>query len=387
MGHAKVLVVSNTSFFLHNFLLGLMRRFRTEGVVVSGVAPRDGFSERLEKEGFPVIPLTQLNRKGSNPLEDLRLMLELRKIYARERPDLVLHFTIKLNVYGSIAARLSGTRSICTVTGLGWLFTDGGLKATLGGLGYKMLYRIALSHSEHAVFLNRDDRSFFLRSGLVRESKCSVIPGSGVNTDTFQPAICGEQSDNRSASSFLLFGRMLRDKGVYEFAEAASIVKKSQPASRFLLLGPVDKENRAAIPESVIADWERKGVVEYLGRTDDVRPFICASDAVVLPSYREGIPSVLLEAMAMGKPVITTDAPGCREVVEGGETGFIAPVKDAPALADCMLRFMKLSRAEKEAMGGQARAKVLREFDEKVVIGAYLELVESAIGARSPHVS
>ncbi len=378
----KVLIVSNTSFFLYNFLLGLMREFRREGMVVSGAAPVDGFSEKLEAQGFPVIRLTQLNRKGSNPLEDLRLMLELRRIYVRERPDLVLHFTIKLNVYGSIAARLAGTKSICTVTGLGWLFTDKSLKAALGGLGYKMLYRIALFSSEHVVFLNRDDRAFFLSNGLVKNGNCSIIPGAGVNTDIFHPGFCVERRSTLAGPSFLLIGRMLLDKGIREFVEAASMVRQHQPTAEFLLLGPIDKENRSAIPETVIADWEHKGVVRYLGRSDDVRPFICGTDAVVLPSYREGVPSSLLEAMAMGKPVITTDAPGCKDVVEDGKTGFIAPVKNPRALADCMLRLAGLSRAEREGMGRNARAKVLREFDEKVVVGAYLQLVRNALLGR-----
>jgi glycosyltransferase involved in cell wall biosynthesis len=378
----KVLVVSNTSFFLYNFLLGLMREFRRAGMAVSGVAPLDGFSEKLNAEGFPLIPLAQLNRKGSNPMEDLRLMLELRRIYMKERPDLVLHFTIKLNVYGSIAARLAGTKSICTVTGLGWLFTDKSLKAALGGLGYKILYRIALFFSEHVVFLNRDDRAFFLSNRLVKNGNCSVIPGAGVNTEIFHPGFCEERGSDLTFPSFLLIGRMLWDKGVREFVEAASIVKQYQPAAQFLLLGPIDKENRSALSETVIADWEQKGLVRYLGRSDDVRPFICGTDAVVLPSYREGVPSSLLEAMAMGKPVIATDAPGCRDVVEDGKTGFIAPVKNPRALADCMLRLAGLSRAEREGLGRNARAKVLREFDEKVVVGAYLQLARNALLGR-----
>lgn len=348
-------------------------------MVVSVVAPVDGFSEKLEAQDFPVIRLTQLNRKGSNPLEDLRLMLELRRIYVRERPDIVLHFTIKLNVYGSIAAKLAGTKSICTVTGLGWLFTDKSLKAALGGLGYKILYRIAFFSSEHVIFLNRDDRAFFLSNGLVKNGNCSIIPGTGVNTDIFHPDFCAEHGNNPAVPSFLLIGRMLLDKGIREFVEAAGMVRQHQPTAEFLLLGPIDKENRSALSETVIADWERKGLVRYLGRSDDVRPFICGTDAVVLPSYREGVPSSLLEAMAMGKPVITTDAPGCRDVVEDGKTGFIAPVKNPRALADCMLRLAGLSRAEREGMGRNARAKVLREFDEKVVVGAYLQLVRNAL--------
>ena len=380
----KILCVSNTSFFLYNFARGLMKSLRDAGFQVVAVAPHDPFSAKLEEERFRVVPLHQLDRKSSSPLDDARLLGELFQIYRRERPDLVLQFTIKVNVYGSIAARLAGTNSICTVTGLGWLFTDKGLKARLGSLGYKALYKIAFSSSAHVVFLNRDDRAFFLKNRLVKNNDSSVIPGSGVNTEVFHPGLCEERNNNRalladvppSAASFLLIGRMLSDKGVREFVEAAAIVKKSQPDAQFFLLGPMDKENRSAIPDEVIADWQHKGLVHYLGRTDDVRPFICGSDVVVLPSYREGVPSSLLEAMAMGKPVITTDAPGCREVVENGKNGYTAPVKNAARLADCMFRFMELPRLEREAMGDYARAKVLREFDEKIVTEAYLQLVK-----------
>jgi len=387
--HRKVLLVSNTSFFLHNFLFGLMKELKKENLDVVAAAPLDVFSERLREQGIPLIPVARLNRKGSNPLEDFLLMMELHRMYQRERPDLVLHFTIKLNVYGSIAARLAGTNSICTVTGLGWLFTDKGLKARLGSLGYKALYKIAFSFSRHVVFLNKDDRAFFLKNRLVKNGDSSVIPGSGVNTEIFHPGFCEKSTNSTvlpadapsSVASFLLIGRMLSDKGVREFVEAASIVKRSQPDAQFFLLGPMDKENRSAIPEEVIADWQHQGLVRYLGRTDDVRPFICGSNVVVLPSYREGVPSSLLEAMAMGKPVITTDAPGCREVVEDGRNGYLAPVRDAARLADCMLRFVELPDVERQRMGNYARAKVLREFDEKIVTEAYLQLVKNALRA------
>ena len=384
-GQTKILLVSNTSFFLHNFLQGLMKRFREERFDVVGLAPPDVYSEKLTNNGFRLVPISRLDRKGSNPLHDVKLMLELRRIYRQERPNLVLHFTIKLNVYGSIAARLAGTKSVCTVTGLGWLFTDKGLKARLGSLGYKVLYRIAFSFSKHVVFLNKDDRAFFLGNGLAKDSRSSVIPGAGVNTENFDPGFCGAAGRNlpvlsmAPGLSFLLIGRMLWDKGVGEFVEAASIVKQREPDARFLLLGPIDKDNRSAIPEAVIAEWESKDLVHYLGRTDDVRPYICATDAIVLPSYREGIPSALLEAMAMGKPVITTNTPGCRDVLDDGKNGFIAPERDARALADCMLRFIALSQDERRAMGKYARERVLREFDEKVIVGSYLQLITNAM--------
>ncbi len=378
----KILCVSNTSFFLYNFARGLMKALRREGLEVVAVAPLDKFSSRLGQEGFRVVPLQQLDRKSSNPIKDARLLGELFHIYRQEKPELCLHFTIKLNVYGGLAARFTGTRNISTITGLGWLFTDKGLKAALGSQGYKILYKIAFSSAKHAVFLNQDDRVFFLSNGLVKDSHSSVIPGAGVNTDIFHPGFCGEADSSHSVPpgpSFLLIGRMLWDKGVGEFVEAASIVKQREPAAQFLLLGPIDKENRSAIPEAVIGEWESKGLVRYLGATEDVRPFICGAGTVVLPSYREGIPSALLEAMAMGKPVITTNTPGCRDVLDDGKNGFIAPVRDARALADCMLRFIALSQEERRAMGKYARERVLREFDEKVVVGSYLQLITNAM--------
>jgi hypothetical protein len=181
----RILFVANTSFFLHNFMLGTMRRVREEGCEVVAAAPVDGLTPRVEAEGFRVHPLRELDRKGSNPFQDLRLLRELYGLYRREKPDLVLHFTIKVNVYGSIAAKLAKTKSVCTVTGLGWLFTEKGVVTAIGGMLYKILYRIAFVFTEKVIFQNHDDRDFFLRRKLVSNDKALVTPGVGIDTSHF----------------------------------------------------------------------------------------------------------------------------------------------------------------------------------------------------------
>jgi glycosyltransferase involved in cell wall biosynthesis len=386
----KILCVSNTSFFLYNFGRGLMRTLKGGGFEVVAVAPHDKFSVRLEQEGFRVVPLQQLDRKSSNPIKDARLLKELFHIYRREQPDLCFHFTIKLNVYGGLAARLAKIGSISTVTGLGWLFTEKNLKARLGAAGYKVLYRIAFSKCEKIFFLNRDDQNIFLRSRLLPAAKAGIIPGSGVNTDHYSPSAAGEQSPRRGGVRFLLMARMLWDKGVREFVEAANMVRQKYPDAEFTLLGPVDSENRSGIPFETIKGWEAKGIVRYAGSTDDVRPFLAATDVVVLPSfYREGIPGSLLEAMSMERPIITTDNVGCRETVEEGKNGYMVLTKDAVALADACIKLIESSPEERARMGEYGRKKVLKEFDERIVVDAYMNAVREALhkGRHTPLIS
>lgn len=358
-----------------------MNAMRSMGLDVRAVAPVDEWTGRLQEEEFPFTALHRFDRKTANPMKDFNLFREFLKIYKRERPDLVLHFTIKANVYGTIAAHFARARSICTVTGLGWLFTQRNLKTLIGGKGYKLLYRLAFLWADRVVVLNNDDRLFFLRNGLLSEEKCVVISGQGVDTARFLPDT--SRSPSNGSIAFLMIGRILSDKGISEYVEAARIIKAKQPEVEFRLLGPFDSENRAAIPEQAIREWEREGLLRYLGKTDDVRPFIASCDAVVLPSYREGVPTVLLEAMAMQKPIITTDVPGCREVVADGENGFLVPAKDPQALARSFETFVALSHEEKEKMGRTGRQLAVSRFDEKIVTEAYLALVRRALRQHS----
>ena len=326
------------------------------------------------------MPIHGLDRKGANGLKDLKLVSELRGIYRTEKPDIVLHYTIKLNVYGTFAARLAKIPSVCTVTGLGWLFTEKSLVTLIGSFLYKILYKIAFSIALSVVFQNRYDREFFIDQGLVRKEKVYLTPGPGVDTTHFSPDVCEDRGEDCGNHVFLLLARMLWDKGIGEFAEAAKIVKQSHPDTEFWLVGPMDRENRAAIPEDIIKKWVEEGIIRYFGKTDDVRPFYCKCDVAVLPSYREGTASSLIEAMAVGKPVITTDAIGCREVVEDGENGFLVPVKDGKSLADAMMRYIGLDHHEKVRMGVYSRDKVVREFDQHIVNDIYFKIIQDIAG-------
>lgn len=355
-----------------------MKTLQSMGVHVVAAAPPDDWAEKLRDEAIPFRALKRFKRKSANPIADLCLLYELYRLYRQVHPSAVLHFTIKANVYGTFAALLSGAKSICTVTGLGWLFTERSLKTVIGGFGYKILYRIAFSYAEHVILLNRDDREFFLKNRLVRPEKCVMMPGQGVNTGRFSPD-GGSSPEGQARTTFLLIARMLWDKGIGEYVEAARITKETRHNVEFQLLGPIDSENRAAIPLKTIDEWHTNGIVRYLGKTADVRPYIEKSAAVVLPSYREGVPTVLLEAMAMAKPIITTDVPGCREVIEDGVNGFLVPPKDARALADSFIRFVDLSQDRRKEMGRDGREKAVNRFDEGIVTDAYLRLIQRAM--------
>lgn len=375
----KIYFVANTGFFIYNFFLRLAKALKYAGCDIAVVSPEDEYSEKLKDIGFTIIPLTSMNRKGSNPVEDISLLIELYKIFKHGKPDLVLLFTIKINVYGGIAALFANVKSLCTVTGLGWLFTKKSIKTAIGGTGYKIMYKIAFAHAKKVFFQNADDREFFLRNRVVKHEKTLVTPGVGVDVTHFSPDFCYSTTDKQHDKHvFLLIARILWDKGIGEFVEAAKIVKSKFPSTEFWLLGPMDYENRSAIADDVVKGWVDEGFIKYLGKTYDVRSFICQSDMVVLPSYREAIGKSLLEAMSMGKPIIATDTAGCKETVEDGKNGFLVPVRDTEALSEAMIKFIKLTQADKEKMGKYSREKAVREFDENIVVNVYRKIIEDA---------
>jgi len=372
----KILIVSSTAQTLYNFRIGLLRALRDGKFEVCAIAKRDEFDKKLEEEGFKCIFLQYLDRSGINPIKDIKLMLELRRIYREEKPDLIIHYTIKPNIYGSIVSRFMGIKSFCMITGLGYAFTKKGALLKI----VKLLYKISLGFTEKIFFQNDDDRRLFIKERIAPLDK-SVLLGGGVDTEHFSPEICRKSQKNSKNLSFLLIARMLWDKGIWEFVKAAKIIKKRFPDIEFQLLGFIDKGNPSVIPESKIKDWEREGLIKYLGSTFEVRPFICKSSCVVLPSYRYGIPHSLLEAMAMAKPIITTDSVGCKEVIENGKNGFLVPVKDTEALANAIERFISLPEARKIKMGEYSREKAIREFDERPIIKTCLKNIEDVLGS------
>ncbi len=341
-----------------------MCALRDEGATVVGAgAGGDGYEPRIEALPIPFVPLP-VDKRALNPLADLKLLWKLYRWYRQERPDIVHHFTIKPVIYGSLAARWAGVpRVVNTVTGLGFVFSDGAA-SWLRRL-VEAQYRLALTRVHYTFFQNTEDRDLFLAQGLVSAEKCGLLPGSGVDTQHFQPPAAETDSDG---VTFLMVARMLRDKGVYEFVEAARKVKAVAPQCRFQLLGGRDERNPRVVPLEDLEGWQAEGVVEWLGEVSDVRCAVAESDVVVLPSfYREGTPRSLLEAAAMGRALITTDSVGCREAVEDGVTGILIPIKNVDALAAAMLRLASEPET-RQRMGCAGRQKMLREFDERLVI-------------------
>lgn len=343
-----------------------MRSLKTRGDEVIGAGAADGYESRLEPLGVKFVALP-VPFKSINPLADLRLFWHFYRMYRGERPDVVHHFTIKPVIYGSIAARLAGVpRIVNTVTGLGFVFSDRA-KPWLRRI-VELQYRTALSCAHFTFFQNEDDRSLFTERRLIRSAKAGLLPGSGVDTEQFSPTTSTPTEKRTGSVVFLMMARLLQDKGVYEFIEAANRVKKEYPEAKFQLLGKRDEHNPAVVPLTDLTKWQEAGVVEYLGEVNDVRQIISEADVMVLPSYyREGTPRSLLEAAAMGKPIITTDNVGCRDVVDQGVNGILIPVKNVVALSEAMM--CMLEDAERRAMMGRAgREKIMREFDEEIVI-------------------
>ncbi len=276
-----------------------------------------------------------LARAGLSPIGDLRTLRALKHLMREEKPDRVLAYTAKPVIYGHLAARYSGGPMVFgMITGLGYAFGNGSAKQSAMGLLVRHLYRLALKNSSGIFFQNPDDPKVFNAQGLLPDYvPVTLINGSGVDLEWYAPAPLPD------APVFLLVARLLADKGIQEYYHAASIIKKKYPHARFLLAGDLDP-NPSSISKNELTRWQSETVIDYLGKLDDIRPAFVRSKVYVLPSYREGTPRTVLEAMAMGRPVVTTDAPGCRETVIDGKNGFLVPVKDAARLAEAMERFI-----------------------------------------------
>lgn len=355
----KVVVIASLAESLLNFRGPLLAAMRASGHHVTALAPgeNESVAARLGVMGVDYRPLA-LERTGMNPLRDLRALSQLVACLRELQPDVVFGYTIKPVIYGSLAARLAGVpRSYSMVTGLGYAFIGKGLRQRLVAMLVSALYRAGLSGNAGVFFQNPDDLELFCSRRLLGDPrKAILVNGSGIDLDRY--ATC-EPVPGRPR--FLLIARLLRDKGITEYVEAAGILKTRYPESSFRLLGPFDS-NPAAITREEIDLWQREGNIEYLGETDDVRPYIADCSVYVLPSYREGTPRTVLEAMAMGRPVVTTDAPGCRETVREGENGFLVQVRDSISLARAMERFI-LEPGLCVTMGQRSRQVAVEKYD------------------------
>lgn len=363
----------NAAWNIWNFRRGLVAALLGDGHRLTVLAPADGSEVPLEEMGCRFLPLP-MNPGGLNPIHDLTLLRRIYKVFARERPDAVLGFTIKNNLYGAVVAKRLGTPFIPNVTGLGTAFLSSGALQIVA----ERLYRSAFRSLPVVFFQNNEDAALFERRGLVRTGQALVIPGSGIDLEHFTIA---DYPSPEVPPTFLMISRLMRDKGVFEFVEAAKIVRARYWKVRFQLLGPADAENRTAISAAQVREWESSYGIEYLGPVADVRPYIANANCVVLPSYREGAPRTLIEAAAMARPLIATDVPGCRAVVHPEENGFLCAPRDANDLANACLRFLALPRKMQLQMGLASRRKMEREYDQQMVIDAYRHAIMTVCSA------
>ncbi len=360
-----IALVSNTSWSVYNFRLGFIQYLQSLGVNVVVIAPRDNFSAKLVSLGIEYREV-RIRNYGTNPFDDLNLVYRLNKIYRSVKPDFVFHYTIKPNIFGSFAAFSCKIPSIIITTGLGHLFDFKNIFIRLTSI---TLYRIAAFLSKEVWFLNDNDRDVFIYKRIVSKKKTRLLRSEGINTAWFTP-----RKEKRFSASprFLFAGRLIWDKGVNEYVEAARIIKAKFPKAKFELLGFIDEGNPNSVPYETIRKWQKEKVINYLGETTDIRSFLERANCLVFPSfYREGVSRVLMEAASMETPIITTDNVGCRDIVDDGKNGFLCEPKNVESLVDAIESFILLDDQDKLVMGKLGRKKMIKEFDEQKVIDAY----------------
>ena len=368
----KVVISINTSWNIYNFRSGLIQALIESGYEVIALAPHDQYAKLLQELGCRVINLP-MDNNGTHPGRDLLLLARYYSVLRSVRPHAFLGYTVKPNVYGSLAAHALGIPVINNIAGLGATFIRDSLVTKV----VKGLYKAALKRSHKVFFQNADDLALFTSAGLVPQRATGLVPGSGLNLGHYVPVPAAPLAQR--PFRFLLVARMLKDKGIEEFAEAARLVRRENPAVEFHLLGATGAGNPNGIPADKLLAWENEGLVTYLGKTDDVRPYLSAADCVVLPSYREGVPRSLLEAAAMARPIIATDVVGCRDAVDDALTGLLCTAKCPVSLAEKMRAMIALPPAQRTAMGAAGRRKVEQQYDEHLVIQKYLQALETIV--------
>ena len=366
----KILVLSSHTPSLFWFRTEMMKSFIECGYEVVAVGNE---SEEQWSEKFASLQIKYrqafIQRNGTNPLKDLKTLKNLKKIIAEEKPQKIFSYQAKTVIYGGIAARkYKNIDYYALIAGVGSVFLSKGIKARLIRAFLKIEYKIGLKKAKKVIFQNQDDVQLFLKNKLVKEKQIEIINGSGVNLERFQKQPLPKEM------IFLTISRLIRDKGVMEYLESARRIKNKYPNVKFMLVGPYDS-NPSALNEEDLRPYIEGGVVEYFGEQADVVPYLAQCSVYVLPSYREGIPKTVLEAMASFKAIITTDAPGCRETVIDGENGFLVPVKDVDALVERMEYFIQ-NRAIIEKMAEKGRILVEDKFDVKKINDKIKKIME-----------
>lgn len=363
MATPVIIATANEDWNLLNFRSGVIRAFIDDGFQVVAAAPsQPQIAERLRQLGCVCEPIP-IDPAGLRPWQEMQTVLAYRRLIARYRPAAIISWTIKANIYAAMAAGSSSVVSLPNVSGLGTAFMQRGLLRNIA----RQMYRNAFRRADTVFFQNEDDLTWLSEDGLVQEHKAVVLPGSGVDTAWFAPT----SAERPMPGHFLMLSRLIADKGVREFVAAARAARELYPDLRFTLMGQVNVANRTAIAPEELQSWIKEGVIEYRPPVEDVRHIISSADFVVLPSYREGMSRVLIEAAAMARPSITCDVPGCRDIVEDGRNGYLCAPRDAKSLMEAILRAVATDDVTWSAMSQRARAVATERFSEEVVVGAY----------------
>lgn len=370
----QIILFANTSWYLFNFRLSLIQRLRQLGFRVHCLAPDREYQGKLEAAGAS-FHFIELSRSGRNPFMEFAVLIELYKFLKPfdRHSTTVLTFTPKCNLYTNIVCKLTGIPVISNISGLG-----SSLGNQAGGLfrfSMMKLNQFAFSSCRHIFFQNAEDQETFLKAGIANESKCSRLYGSGVDLEKFQPQPLKDKP--RQTTRFLFIGRLLWSKGLGLAVEAAELLGKEGFDLKIQALGFLDEANPNGIPESQITTWVKDNHLDYLGKTDDVRPHMLGADCIILPTfYFEGVPRSLIEACALGKPIITTDWPGARDTVDHGKNGYLVEPRQIADLAQAMRNFIQLSPERKQEMGQFSRQKAIDLFDQNTNINAYIDTIE-----------
>ncbi len=373
---AKIVIVYNTAWYVYILRKRLIEAMVERGWDVTVVSPVDDYVDRIRALGCKHMSWS-LSRAGMQPLEEGRSLIALGRLIRILKPTVVLTYTTKPNIYGALIGRLLGIPIVCNVAGLGHAFANRSIRTYLA----TYLYRYAFKSAFRVFFQNPDDKAHFEMHKLIDPGRAVLLPGSGVDLGAFQPR---EQSQSTVKFVFLLVARLLREKGIEEFVAAARAIRAQSPDCEFWLIGAMDQGNPSCIEQSLVDSWVAEGLVRYFGYVDNVKDYYGRATCAVLPSYyREGVPKSLLEALASGLPVITTDAPGCREVVDDGVNGYLCVPRDTGSLLEKLQLMLGLDREHLRAMGRASRIKAETKFDEAVVINAYLGAIDLAISRQA----
>jgi glycosyltransferase involved in cell wall biosynthesis len=371
----RILYLVNVDWFFLSHRLPIALEAKNNGAEVYVATTDTGHRKKIESYGFKFIDI-QFSRKGTNFIREIMSLPRIYNLYRKLNPDLVHHVTIKPVIYGSLVARLfKNLKVVNAITGMGFAFSNDDKASSINKI-VKKAYKLGLRNKNvKVIFQNEKDKSVFIDNGLVKDTQTILIRGSGVNCSEFEPK---ENTDNEE-EIVILASRMIFDKGIEEFVSAAEKVKEKRPQTKFILAGKTDKGNPNVVSEDQLIEWNKQGFVDWIGHTEDMVGLISKSTIITLPTYYpEGVPKILIESAACGKPIITTNRPGCNDIVIDGKNGILIPERDSQALADAILELLHNPIKMKE-FGRFGRELVLKEFSEDIVVDKTMELYNSLL--------